>query len=298
MNSGETIQSLQNTGDNLRLLVAQRRIYRTAKRLNAAHVVAVSVLAVGGPIVTAATPGAAPWVAAVTGLWLFLTRTLIRREVETLKDRAAGVQELFDIRVLGLTPNTLVWQPPEPEAIEDAAGPGFMERVEEEKLRDWYSIAADTPPAAAVLICQRSNTMYSARLQLKHAQLWPAALAVWAVVMSAIAVARSATFAEVLVGSLLPILPSTLDVVDLRVEAQRARESYQRLTRSIVEALDELPIDSNEDADHRRFQDEILSLRRHVPLVPEFLYRQTRPSNERAMTAGADDLAQDVRRRM
>jgi len=289
--SSEILQR-QNLPPNLRLLIAQRRLYARAKIFSNCRLIGEGILALVGPVIGAASPSTAGALAAITGAWIFLSRTALARAASIRTEAAASIQEQFDVDVLGIPPSP-IWSPTPPETIADAAGPDWEQAVDGENVRDWYRIPAGVPSPAAVLICQRSNVAYTARLQLRFAAWWPYMFVGWACLMLVTAALRDATFLEIVLGVVMPTLPSVLDSLELRRDFAASAQRNSLVADEIEKEIRSRPTRVHAST-LRNLQDHILQLRSSAPLVPERFYGNRREANERAMSEAAADLARVI----
>jgi hypothetical protein len=293
--SAAEIAHNQNTLTALELLIAQRRMYRYAKRWNYLRLFGIGVIAIAVPIATMINSDAAVIGLAVAGGWAFLARTwFVGREI-LWNRRAAVVQEAFDTLVFGLPYNLALAEPLRQEWIADVIGDDDVAVVAEaEYLVDWYSLDEEIPAAPAVAICQRSNSAYSERLLSWHAIAWICGATAWTVIAIVLALTTGVTVREILLGVVLPILPAALDARDQWATARDAAADRARLADEIGRRVQEFNSKPLSLEDLRQFQDVIYRQRRDGPLVPEFLYRYLRPENERAMNRAASALQQAI----
>ena len=180
-----TIQTRQNDPEALRLLIAQRRLYRKAKRCLALRWIGMGGIAIAAPVLAVIWPSLAVVAGAVAGVWLFFGRTALVTAQNSLTARAASVQEQFDFYVFQMPNRAARSTLPSLEEIAAVAGPDdqITAMAEKERLLDWYSIDAEVPGEVAVAIAQRANASYTDSLLRTTAFAWGIALAVWSVVL-------------------------------------------------------------------------------------------------------------------
>ena len=76
--TAQAIADAQNLDQNLRLLLAQRRLYSRAKAWTMVRGTGIGIVAVSAPILAAVWPEAALAVATVAAAWFALNRLLFR----------------------------------------------------------------------------------------------------------------------------------------------------------------------------------------------------------------------------
>ncbi|MFI8188338.1 S-4TM family putative pore-forming effector [Streptomyces sp. NPDC085946] len=287
----------QNETDALRLLIAQRRLYSQAKRWLALRWFGMLVIGLGAPVVSVVLPDLAVVSGAIAGLWLFLGQSVLINAQSTTVARAAAVQEQFDFYVFGMPGSVERSTLPAMEEIAVVAGPDSELRriADDEKLLDWYPIDASTPGVITVAISQRANAAYSDRLLRSTAITWTTVTVFWVLALITASVWVRLSLTTFLVGVLLPVLPSFLDVLRYIFGIRRAARDRGDLTRSIesrMRATGE-SIDGN---DLLVWQESLYDLRRSTPLVPDAIYKLRRAVNERAMKTAASQLRQQARR--
>jgi hypothetical protein len=277
----------QDRLEALRLLLAQRRMYRTAKRWQALRWFGVLILAIAAPFVALIWPSSAAAVGGLAGAWLFAGRTVLAGLEARGMTRAASVQEDFDLLVFAMPRTTERSDHPLAEDIAAVVGDDarFHDAIEKEKLRGWYEFAG-ADGTEAVALAQRSNAAYTDRLLRTMVATWCSAALIWFAVLLVIAGLSQLSFATVLLGIVFPVLPSLLDVADYIRSTWRAAHDRADLARSIERRLGAI-----EDQDLLVWQNQLFTLRQTTPQLPEWLYWLTRKRNERASKAATRSLA-------
>src|SRR4051794_18098634 len=91
--ASSSIQTRQNDAEALRLLIAQRLLYRKAKRWLALQWIGMAGIGIAAPVLAVIWPSLAVAAGAIAGLWLFLGRTALAAAQTSTTARAASVQE-------------------------------------------------------------------------------------------------------------------------------------------------------------------------------------------------------------
>ena len=278
-----TIKARQNNTDALRLLIAQRRLYRRAKRWLSLRWIGMVIIGIGAPAAAIAWPSLAVVSGAIAGLWLFLGRTLLVLLQGALTTKAASVQEQFDFYVFQMPDNANRSTLPSLEDIAKVAGP------EKEKLIDWYPIDASDDGAMSVAVSQRANASYTDGLLRTTAIVWAVVTAVWVVILVGASIALGLSLSGFLLGVALPVLPAFLDVVQYATGVWRSASARHDLAH-VIEAHITGTDGPVEGQDLLIWQERLFDLRRTAPEVPDLLYKIRRKVNERTMHSAARQL--------
>lgn len=291
------MQTRQNDGHALRLLVAQRRLYSRAKRWLGLRWFGMLVIGLAAPVVSVIWQDLAVVAGAIAGLWIFLGRTVLVFAQSATTAKAAAIQEQFDFYVFGMPTSIERSTLPSIEEIAVVAGPDANLRAvaSGEKLLNWYPINGDDAGTATVAISQRANASYADRLLRTTVTIWVATTAAWIVFLIFASAIVGLSLLTFLVGVLLPILPAFLDVLEYVVGIWKAARGRGDLARSIEHRLRGAgeTIDGN---DLLVWQARLYDLRRSTPQVPDLIYKIRRAANERAMKSATSQLGQQTRR--
>lgn len=295
--SSAAMLAKQAERDAFRLLIAQRRLYRRAKRWLSIRWFGMLVIGLAAPLVAVTQPDLAVWAGAVAGVWLFLGRTVLVFVQSATTARAAATQEQFDFYVYGMPGSIERSTLPSLEEIAKIAGADdqLKDVARKEKLVEWYPINTADKGAVSVAISQRANASYASRLLRTTAIMWGVITAVWVVVLLVVSVLAHLPLLTFIAGVLLPLLPGFLDVVQFVVGIRCAARERGDLSRSIEEKLRGIG-DAIEPGDLLVWQERLYSLRTSSPDVPDFIYKLKRRANERAMHSAARQLSENPRR--
>ncbi|MBO7935846.1 hypothetical protein JTP77_007755 [Streptomyces sp. S9] len=295
--SSAEMKTRQNEDDALRLLIAQRRLYSKAKRWLSLRWFGMLIIGLGAPVISVIWSDLAVVSGAIAGLWIFLGQSVLINAQSAGVTKAAAVQEQFDFYVFGMPSSVDRSALPSIEEIAATSGPDpdLRQTATDEKLLDWYPIDASDDGILTVAISQRANASYSDRLLRSTAIVWTSLTVVWAFALIVATVVSELSLITFLVGILLPVLPSFLDVVRYVVGIRRAARDRGDLTRSIESRL-RASSDAIEGSDLLVWQESMYDLRRSTPLVPDLIYKMKRAVNERVMKTAASQLRQQARR--
>lgn len=290
--SSSAMKVRQNETHALRLLIAQRRLYRRAKRWLAVRWIGMIIIGLAAPVISVIWPSLAVAAGAVAGLWLFLGRTVLVLMQASITAKAAAVQEQLDFHIFGMPRTTDRSTLPSLEEIAAIAGPDDeVEAVAaKEDLLDWYPINDTDAGPVSVAIAQRANASYTDSLLRTTAILWTVATAAWVVMLVIVSLLAGLSLSTFLLGIALPVLPAFLDVVQYVVGVWRSARDRADLARAIAGHLGG-SAGSVQAEDLLVWQDRMYELRRIAPEVPDLLYKLKRKVNERAMNSAARQLS-------
>lgn len=290
------IKARQDELDALRLLIAQRRLYRKAKRSLGLRWLGMVVIGIGAPVISVTWPSLAVVAGAAAGAWIFLARTVLMVVQTRLTDQAAAVQEKFDFYVFDMPDTTRRRSAlPSPERISAVAGADdeIQQAAQTEKLIGWYAVNEQDDGATAVAIAQRANAAYSDELLRTTAIAWSIITVVWVLALVVVSLLAGLSLATFLLGVVLPVLPAFLDVVQYVTGVWRSAGDRADLARAIE---DKVRAGSSPDPQELLvWQERLFDLRRAAPEVPDLLYKLKRRTNERAMKSAADQLSRRAR---
>lgn len=294
-----TIKERQNDDEALGRLLAQRRLYAAAKRWSMLHDVGLAVVAVAAPLLAAFVPDATVAAGAIAGGWIFLSRTVFNWLDRWYSTRGAVVQEMFDSYVFGLrnlAPRSIHVSP---EDINRRIGRRpIREQAREEDLLNWYPLDDSIDGVAAIAIAQRSNAAYAERLQYLNASRWLAGTVVWVAITVTIALIKDLSLASFLIGVALPVLPVLLDMFEQWRSVRQASADRRALAAQIESIIKSPSAGFELPMNIPLWQDQLFTLRRDAPQIPNLLYKATRSANESTMKKIAAQMAANYKRRL
>ena len=297
--SCKAIAASQNSLRALRLLVAQRKLYRVAKRWAFLRTIGLSVVAIAAPILTAAYPAASVAVGAVAGVWIFLSRTVVLGFERKKAAAGASVQEQFDLLVYDMPEIALRDPYVTPEEISSLVGDdaSVETAAKREKLLDWYPVDTTLDGDVGIAIMQRANATYAERLHNSNADVWLAVAISWSVLAVGLSLSLGLSLETFLLGVALPVLPSLLDVIEqwrITKQAGGERRALAAGIERIIRGQDEHELSGQ---DLLVWQGQLYNLRREAPQIPTLIYKRTRRKNEQAMNSAAAELSRVAKNR-
>lgn len=288
--TSESMAERQNDDEGLRLLLAQRRLYTKAKRWQSVRWIGLIILGVAAPFVSILVPGLAVVVGAVTGIWLFVGRTLFASAEARSMTKAAAIQEELDLYIFGMPRLIDRKSKPSIEEVEllVQGDVGLHEVAEQEHLIDWYDIDPSHPGADSVAIAQRANASYTDSLIRSAMRIWAIVTVIWLIALIVWSALSGLSFGLILLGVIFPVLPAALDVAEYFRSIWRAAQDRADLANTIQARLEGDQSISGQEL--IAWQIQMYDLRRTTPQVPDWLYKLTRKKNEAAMHAAASRL--------
>jgi hypothetical protein len=290
--SSTAIARRQNEVDNLRYLVAQRRLYSKAKLAVSWRWAGMLIIAIVAPLVALQWPHLAVAAGAVAGTWIFLGRTTLQHYKQKFAEQAACIQELFDFAVFDMPAGVRRSATPTAEEIFHLTGDDteVQQRARHEKLRDWYPVQPSAPGVVSIAICQRANASYADKLLRTTSRVWLSAAIVWALALIILGVMREMSLGFFLLAIVLPLLPTFLDLFEYWRGIRSAANDRRDLAATIEGELQRKSINPQ---DLLVWQERLFDLRRSTPEVPDFLYWWMRNKNEAAMHNAAQAIARN-----
>ncbi len=160
----------QELPENIELLAAQKNIYSRAKNIIGFQMILSVPIAICAVIITIVKPELKGYIAIWGILVVLFDLFVFTPWVKKLQDNAARIQELFDVKVFGLSWNEIsVGKRPDPELVHEEAKKHGVEEEQIIGLKEWYPVSIDrTPEIFGIIISQRSNVWWDARMRRKY----------------------------------------------------------------------------------------------------------------------------------
>lgn len=293
------IPAQQNAEATLKYLRARQWTYVVANRLMVAQIILTVAIPILGAVLTLLFPDVRPYFAAIALIVLVFDTVLLDRHYKAVLKRGAKLGEKFDSLVLELPWNGFVaGDEPESEEVR-AASRAWSRKRDDQKLINWYPVAAgEMPLALGRIVCQRTNLRYDSQLRRSYGAI---ILAVVGVVTLSLVVAGLVQDLNMTawVLTLAPITP---------LLSWAGREFYRQ--RDTAEQLEDLTKKAREFwkralkgacdegaclEESREFQNAIYLRRSTSPLIIPLLYRFKRLRLEDEMNDSANNFLEEYR---
>jgi hypothetical protein len=287
MNTND-INQRQNQPDAISLLKAADAAYVYARRADSFRTVVTIASLVAA--MTAAVRADLVEVMAVAGVAGTLLNELARRFLTLRWTRQAMLfQEWLDTSLFGLAWNPTLGRKPREEDRR------YWEKRfsgDESRKKDWYVDIEGLPPGHAVLLCQRENLSWDARLR----RIWGTSLQMLAValIVLGLLIGWYADWKvwELVVRWLVPAAPALVFIVDSGLRHRRIADEKDDLINRVEDLLEDVPVASARGqkrllARAREIQDHLARLRAEETRVPGWLFNRLRRAYEDEAATGA-----------
>lgn len=297
-----SIVQRQELPDNIELLAAQRNIYSKAKNIIGFQMILSVPIAICAAITTIVKPELKGYMALWGILVVVFDLFVFTPWVKKLRDNAARIQELFDTKVLELDWNEIsVGKRPEPELVHEEAKRHGMDEKKTAGLRRWYPTAIDTvPDICGIIICQRSNVWWDARMRRKYALSIRVILVCIALGLIGYGLYERKDMFEFLAFIVAPLASTYVFGYRQMVEHSDAADRLDKL-KELSEKIWSDAVVGKDVATLkqkcRALQDQIFDHRKKNPPIFDFLFRWFRDGNEVLMNKGAETLVGEVSQR-
>ena len=294
-----SIVERQELTENIELLAAQKNAYSRAKNIIGIQMILSIPVAVCAVIIAIMKPELKGYVALWGILVVIFDLFVFTPWIKTLRDDAARIQELFDTNVLGLDWNEIsVGKKPDPELIHEEAKNHGLEEKNISGLKKWYPTIIDkVPEIFGIIICQRSNVWWDARMRRKYTLCIRIFLVSIAIGLVGYGLYEKKDMFDFLAYLVAPLASTYIFGYRQMVEHGAAADRLDKL-KEISEkiwrdALSEEEL-STLKTKCRALQDQIFKHRKENPPIFDFLFKWFRDGNELLMNKGAETLVNEV----
>lgn len=278
MNNGDQILTAQNSEINIDKLLAQRKIYSSAKALQYILLLTTVLVPISISLITNFTIlriDNKSWIFVSYSIIVLIGEKIIESIIDRNKKTAASIQEKFDIAVLDIpdneTLNTVVVD------LETIRANSKREKENQKKVlkvTNWYSTKISRLNTnIAVLFCQRMNICYDFSIKKNYNFYLIVISALTFLCLLVFSLSQNFTLQKFIVEVILPSLPIftfTYKEVSTNLEAL---DNLGKLKEIIETELDTKSLGDTIETDKvRKIQDRIFSNRTLSPLIPNFIY--------------------------
>lgn len=279
----------------LKRLAAQRQLYSNAKAI---HAVQIGLCALGPPILAVLVtffllpPVYAACCAIIVAFLDFLWLTPWQ---QSLKQKATGIQELFDCDVLELPRQELLTSTPlEIETVEKYSLKYKRKAHDDSNLENWYSKEVGRLPLhLGRFICQRSNCRWTAELQRCYANLVLVVLSIVPILTLCLGLIANLTLEKFILAMVVPLMPALSRGLRQYVEHKEYAARLDTLKKYMESLWNKALSNANPDEltrASRELQNEIYNLRRTSPLIFDWLYERPKKEDEKLMNIAAGEM--------
>lgn len=279
MNKGTEILNNQNLSVNLDKILAQRRLYSNAKKVNYL-LIAITVFV---PIIIAFLTNFTKiqvddknWIYGVYAVLIIIVEKILEIYIDRCKKTAASIQEDFDTTIFPLPENELLNTTyVDYEVIRKYSKKDKLNAKKLERVQNWYSNEIDIiPNNIAILFCQRMNICYDQHIKRKYNFLLITLSAFTFIILLILAISNGFSLIEFMLEVILPSMPIFIFTYKEFNTSLESVDNLQKLREIIEQKLDSISIDDSISVeDLRKIQDRIYQNRILSPLIPDFIYR-------------------------
>ncbi len=297
-----SIAEKQELPENIELLAAQRNIYSRAKSIIGLQMILSVPIAICAVIAAIVKPDLKGYVALWGILVVVFDLFVFTPWTKKLRDNAARIQELFDTKVLGLDWNEIsVGKRPEPELIHEEASKHGMKEEYTSSLRRWYPVIVDNVPEIhGIIISQRSNVWWDARMRRKYTISIRVFLVSIALGLISYGLYEKKDMFDFLAYIVAPLASTyifgyrqMMEHNDAADRLDKLKELSEKIWSEALAGKDAVTLKLK----CRALQDQIFDHRKKNPPIFDFLFRWFRNENEVLMNKGAEALVNDFYQR-
>lgn len=278
MNKGKDIFYRQNLDINIDKLLAQRRLYSNAKKVN---YILISI--------TVFIPIIISLIANLTVIeindkhWIYVLYTVVAIVLEKIfeiyidrcKKTAASIQEDFDTTIYPIAENELL----NTTYIDSDIIRKYSKKDKNiprkvYKVTNWYSKEIENIDTnIAILFCQRMNICYDQNIKKKYNILLIILSILTFLILLGFSLFNNFSLMKFMIEVTLPSIPIfTFTYKEFNTNLESV-DNLQKLREIIEQNLNSISINDSVDVEElRRIQDRIYQNRILSPLIPDFIY--------------------------
>lgn len=278
MDSGKDIFNNQNSDLNIDRLLAQRRLYFNAKKVNY-FLIALTVLV---PIVISFLTNFSKmeisekhWIYVLITFIVIVLEKIFEIYIDRCKKTAASIQEDFDTTVFPLKTNELLNTTfIDAEVIRQYSKKDKNNLKKVEKVTNWYSKEIEKISTnVAILFCQRMNICYDQNIKKKYNQLLIVLCLLTFFTLLGLSLFSDFSLMKFMIEVILPSIPIFNFTYKEYNTSLESVDNLQKLREIIEDNLKKISINDSVDIEElRRIQDRIYQNRILSPLIPDFIY--------------------------
>ena len=279
MNKGKDILNKQNLEINIDKLLAQRRLYLNAKKVNYL-LISISVFI---PIIislvtnfTILVINDKNWIYVLFTVIAIVLEKVFEIYIDRCKKTAASIQENFDTTIFQLSENELLNTTfVDSDIIRKYSRKDKNNNKKVEKVTNWYSKEIENINTnVAILFCQRMNICYDQNIKKKYNILLIILSILTFFILLGFSLFNNFSLMKFMIEVILPSIPIfsfTYQEFNTNLESV---DNLQKLREIIEQNLNSISINNSINVEElRRIQDRIYQNRILSPLIPDFIYR-------------------------
>lgn len=301
MNKGTEILINQNSEINLDKLLAQRRLYSNAKKVNY-FLIGITVVV---PIIisfltnfTSIHVDDKNWIYGIYAVLIIFTEKILEIYIDRCKKTAASIQEDFDTTIFPLPENELLNTTyVDFDIIRKYSKKDKFNTKKLDRVRNWYSNEIDIiPNNVAILFCQRMNICYDQHIKRKYIFLLITLSTFTFITLLILTLSNGFFLIEFMLEVILLSMPIFIFTYKEFSTSLESVDNLQKLREIIEEKLDSISINDSINIDElRKIQDRIYQNRILSPLIPDFIYRWLWSDLEDQMNYSVKNKIEEIR---
>lgn len=278
MDRGKEIFEKQNININIDRLLAQRRLYTNAKRVNYFLIVLTILVPICISFITNFSEmkiDEKHWIYVLFTVVAIVLEKIFEIYIDRCKKTAASIQEDFDTTIFPLKSNELLNTTfVDAEVIRKYSKKDRNNPKKISKVTNWYSKEIQIVSTnVAILFCQRMNICYDQNIKKKYNQLLIILSLLTFLILLSLALSNDFSLMKFMIEVILPSIPIFAFTYKEYNTSLESVDNLQKLREIIEDNLKSISINDTIDEDElRRIQDRIYQNRILSPLIPDFIY--------------------------
>lgn len=279
MSKGKDILNRQNLEINIDKLLAQRRLYSNAKKVNYLLISITVILPIIISLITNFTIviiNDKNWIYILFTIIAIIFEKVFEIYIDRCKKTAASIQENFDTSIFQLSENELLNTTfVDSDIIRKYSRKDKNNNKKVEKVTNWYSKEIENIDTnLAILFCQRMNICYDQNIKKKYNILLIILSFLTLFILLGFSLFNNFSLMKFMIEVILPSIPIfsfTYKEFNTNLESV---DNLQNLKEIIEQNLKSNSINNSINIEElRRIQDRIYQNRILSPLIPDFIYR-------------------------
>lgn len=278
MNKGKKILENQNLDINIDKLLAQRRLYSNAKKVNYLLIAITVLLPISISFFTNFTSFKIDdknWIYVIYAIVAIIGEKILGVYIDRCKKTAASIQEDFDTTIFLLPENELLnTRYIDLEIIHKYSKKDKLNSKKVEKVSNWYSKEiSNIQTNIAILFCQRMNICYDQNIKKKYSTLLVILSIITFSILFVFSMINDFKLQKFLIEVIFPSMPLFMFTYKEFKTNLETVDNLQKLREIIEDKLNSASInDSINIEELRKIQDRIYQNRILSPLIPNFIY--------------------------
>jgi hypothetical protein len=278
MYNGKDIFRRQNLDINIDKLLAQRRLYSNAKKVNYFLISLTVFIPIIFSLITNLTIieiNDKHWIYVLYTVVAIVLEKIFEIYIDRCKKTAASIQEDFDTTIFPLTENELLNTTyVDSDIIIKYSKKDKNNTKKVEKVTNWYSKEIENIDTnIAILFCQRMNICYDQNIKKKYNTLLIILSFLTFLILLGFSLFNNFSLMKFMIEVILPSIPIfTFTYKEFNTNLESV-DNLQKLREIIEQNLNSISINDSIDVQElRRIQDRIYQNRILSPLIPDFIY--------------------------